>query len=68
MANLQSHPTGTVLLVYDVKKAGEPLTRPDQRHTPLREKDYNRLVRAVLEGRSKASGGGEGVAKANKHQ
>lgn len=43
---------GQVLLIFDIKKYGEPLTRPDLRVPTLRESLYNRLVRAVLNARS----------------
>ena len=36
-AKLQGDPTGLVLLDFDVKKFGEPATRPDLRITPLRD-------------------------------
>ena len=50
-AKLQGDPTGLVLLHFDVKKFGEPATRPDLRITPLRDGPYTRLVRAVLTAR-----------------
>ena len=50
-AVLKADPTGNILIHYDVKKSGEPGTRPDLRVTPLREASYSRLVRALLDAR-----------------
>ena len=43
--------TGLFLYHFDPKKAGESLTRPDIRVTPIRD-SYGRLVRTVLEARN----------------
>jgi hypothetical protein len=43
--------TGLVILHFDIKKFGEPLTRPDVRITPIRD-NYTRLVKTVLEARN----------------
>ena len=51
-ACLKGDPTGQVLLHFDLKKFGEPLTRPDLRTPTLREPQYNKLVRAVLNARA----------------
>lgn len=49
--SLQGDMAGLVVYHFDVKKFGEPLTRPDLRVTPLQDKNYHRLVRAVLQAR-----------------
>ena len=46
---------GLVLYYFDSKNFGESLQRPDLRYPPLREKDYFRLVKAVLEARHPVS-------------
>lgn len=51
-ACLKGDPTGQVLLHFDLKKFGEPLTRPDLRTPTLRDGQYNKLVRAVLNART----------------
>ena len=43
--------TGLVTFHFDIKKFGEPQTRPDVRITPIRD-NYTRLVKAVLEARN----------------
>jgi hypothetical protein len=43
--------TGTVLIHYDVKMAGESVTAPRLRTAPFQEKVYEKYVQAVLEGR-----------------
>jgi hypothetical protein len=43
--------TGLVMFHFDIKKFGEPQTRPDVRITPIRD-NYTRLVKAVLEARN----------------
>lgn len=62
LAAMQGDPSGTVIFFYDIKKSGEPFTRPDLRQAPLREKEYTRLVRAVLEARN-TSVGADGAPK-----
>ena len=59
IANIRASPldmatgdaTGLVIYHFDIKKFGEPLTKPDVRITPIRE-NYTRLVKAVLEARN----------------
>ena len=52
--SLQGDMAGLVVYHFDVKKFGEPLTRPDLRITPLQDKSYHRFVRAVLQARNDA--------------
>lgn len=47
--------TGTVLIHYDTKLAGESVTAPRLRTAPFQEKTYEKLVAAVLEGRHQGS-------------
>ena len=47
--------TGTVLIHYDTKLAGESVTAPRLRMAPFQEKTYEKLVAAVLEGRHQGS-------------
>ena len=49
--SLQGDMTGLVVYHFDVKKFGEPQTRPDLRISPLQDKAYHRLVRAALQAR-----------------
>lgn len=51
LGRLLGDPMGLVLLHYDVKLSGEPVTRPDLRVAPLRDDVYKKLVRSVIEGR-----------------
>ncbi len=54
--------TGTVLIHYDVKMAGESVTAPRLRTAPFQEKVYEKFVAAVLEGRDQ---GGKKVPTLN---
>jgi hypothetical protein len=54
--------TGTVLIHYDVKLAGESVTAPRLRTSPFQEKTYEKFVAAVLEGRDQ---GGKKVPTLN---
>ena len=42
---------GLVMYYFDSKNFGESLQRPDLRYPPLREKEYFRLAKAVLDAR-----------------
>lgn len=42
---------GLALIHYDIKLSGEPITAPRLRIAPLQEKQYEKLVQAVLQGR-----------------
>jgi len=44
----------TVLIVYDVKQAGEAMCRPQYRHPPLRKQHLKKCVGAVLQARPEA--------------
>ena len=52
LANMASDLLGLVVFFYDVKKSGESGHRPDLRQPPLRDREYMRLVRAALTGRT----------------
>ena len=54
-AMLRGDPTGLVLIHFDVKKYGEPLTRPDLRIATLRDSLYTKVVKAVLNSRRASS-------------
>ena len=56
LGRLIGDPMGLVLLHYDVKLGGEPVTRPDLRVAPLRDANYSRMVRSVLEARFQGDG------------
>ena len=51
LAMLRGDPTGLVLYHYDVKKAAETHFRPELRIAPLQEKEYKRVVKAILNAR-----------------
>ena len=51
LAMLRGDPTGLVLYHYDVKKAAETHFRPELRIAPLQDKEYKRVVKAVLSAR-----------------
>lgn len=48
LATIHGDPTGLVLMHFDSKQFGEPITRPEYRIVPLRDAPYVRLVQAVL--------------------
>ena len=54
LATIKGDPTGLVVFHFDVKQSGEPLTRPELRTAPLRDANYHRLVRTVLNARAPA--------------
>ncbi|CAK0824600.1 unnamed protein product [Prorocentrum cordatum] len=56
LAGIRGDPTGLVLFHFDVKQSGEPLPRPELRVAPLRDANYHRLVRTVLNARAPAGG------------
>ncbi|CAK0867026.1 unnamed protein product [Prorocentrum cordatum] len=56
LAGIRGDPTGLALFHFDVKQSGEPLTRLELRVAPLRDANYHRLVRTVLNARAPAGG------------
>ena len=44
--------TGFVVMHYDVKQRGEPITNPNIRVCPFQEKQYSRKIGALLEARA----------------
>jgi len=51
LAMTKGEATGLVMFHLDIKKFGEPQTRPDVRITPIRD-NYTRLVKTILEARN----------------
>ncbi|CAK0810639.1 unnamed protein product [Prorocentrum cordatum] len=56
LAGIRGDPIGLVLFHFDVKQSGEPLIRPELRVAPLRDANYHRLARTVLNARAPAGG------------
>ena len=54
--SLRGDQTGLCLYHFDLKKYGEPTTRPDVRVPTFREALYGRLVKSILAARSAAQG------------
>ncbi|CAL1174054.1 unnamed protein product [Cladocopium goreaui] len=54
--SLRGDQTGMALFHFDLKKYGEPTTRPDLRTPTFRENLYTRLVKSVLAARQDAMG------------
>ena len=54
--SLRGDQTGMAMYHFDLKKFGEPTTRPDLRIAPFRENLYTRLVKSVLTARQEAMG------------
>jgi hypothetical protein len=54
--SLRGDQTGMALFHFDLKKYGEPTTRPDLRTPTFRENLYTRLVKSVLAARQEAMG------------
>ena len=46
--SLRGDPTGLAMFLFDLKKYGEPTTRPDLRTATFREPLYTKLVKSVL--------------------
>ena len=53
MAMLRGDPTGLFVFHFDVKKFGEASSRPDVRCPPLKDGPYHRLVRCLLQARTR---------------
>ena len=51
LAMMRGDPSGLVMYLFDSKKFGESVQRPDIRPPPFREGLYNRLVQTVLQSR-----------------
>ncbi|CAK0845984.1 unnamed protein product [Prorocentrum cordatum] len=52
LAGIRGDPTGRALFHFGAKQSGEPITRLELRVAPLRDANYHRLVRAVLNARA----------------
>ncbi|CAK0880249.1 unnamed protein product [Prorocentrum cordatum] len=52
LATIKGDPTGLVLYHFDAKQFGEPQYGPELRIAPLREKQYERLARSMLNARA----------------
>ena len=55
MAMMRGDPSGLILYLFDLKKYGESLQRPEIRLPAFREAQYSRLVQTVLQSRNKTS-------------
>lgn len=54
--SLRGDPTGLAMFLFDLKKYGEPTTRPDLRTATFREPLYTKLVKSVLTARQEVIG------------
>ncbi|CAK9001222.1 Uncharacterized protein SCF082_LOCUS6841 [Durusdinium trenchii] len=54
--SLRGDPTGLGMFLFDLKKYGEPTTRPDLRTATFREPLYTKLVKSVLTARQEVIG------------